>query len=133
MLTTIDNPWHPFTNFDEWMTYDHEMGYDTVCYLDRIANASEELSDNDYDAAILEGMKEICELNVLGIYKLIHKDDVIDLEKARLARLRILSSYVDFINSNAMSTKTTYAHIAFVKNRIKFFSMFFSIKYYIFL
>ena len=76
MLTTIDNPWHPFTNFDEWMTYDHEMGYDTLCYLDRIANASEELSDNDYDAAILEGMKEICELNVLGIYKLIHKDDV---------------------------------------------------------
>ena len=100
MLTTIDNPWHPFTNFDEWMTYDHEMGYDTLCYLDRIANASEELSDNDYDAAILEGMKEICELNVLGIYKLIHKDDVIDLEKARLARLRILSSYIDFINSN---------------------------------
>ena len=92
MLTTIDNPWNPFTNFDEWLAYDHEMGYDTVCYLDRVANASEELSDNDYDEAILEAMKEICELNVLGIYKLIHKDDVIDPNKVKTNLASILNA-----------------------------------------
>ena len=92
MLTTIDNPWSPFTHFEEWLAYDHEMGYDTVCYLDRVANASEELSDNDYDAAILEAMKEICELNVLGIYKLIHKDDVIDPNKVRTNLASILNA-----------------------------------------
>lgn len=92
MLTTIDNPWNPFTHFDEWLAYDHEMGYDTVCYLDRVANASEELSDNDYDEAILEAMKEICELNVLGIYKLIHKDDVIDPNKVQTNLASILNA-----------------------------------------
>ena len=37
MLTTVDNPFDPFTRFDEWLEYDTHMGYNTAAFLDRIA------------------------------------------------------------------------------------------------
>lgn len=76
MLTTIDNPFNPHINYDEWLAYDIEMGYNTNGLLDRVANVSDELSDEDYDSIVYEAMKEICKYNVLGIYKLIHKDEI---------------------------------------------------------
>jgi len=38
MLTTIDNPFNPFTQFDEWKDFDETQGYYTCPYLARIAN-----------------------------------------------------------------------------------------------
>ena len=32
LLTTVDNPFNPHTNFDEWYAFDLRMGYDT-CLL----------------------------------------------------------------------------------------------------
>lgn len=83
MLTTIDNPYNPFTNYDEWLAYDLQMGYNTNAYIDRISNVTDELSDADYDSIVLEAMKEICEYNVLGIYKLITKDEIVKPENIR--------------------------------------------------
>ena len=34
-LTTIDNPYSPFSRFDEWYSYDTEKGYDCCGYIDR--------------------------------------------------------------------------------------------------
>lgn len=33
MLTTVDNPWNPFTHFREWYVYDIMHGYHTLSYL----------------------------------------------------------------------------------------------------
>ena len=41
MLTTVDNPFNPFTEFDEWFAFDRQMGYNTPSFLDRIAKVSE--------------------------------------------------------------------------------------------
>ena len=69
MLTTIDNPFNPFTQWDEWKSFDEDKGYFTCSYLARIAKTSDELSDADYELAVEEAINEICELNTLGIYK----------------------------------------------------------------
>lgn len=69
MLTTIDNPFNPFTHWDEWKSFDEDKGYYTCAYLARIAKTSDELSDADYDLAVEEAIDEICELNTLGLYK----------------------------------------------------------------
>ncbi len=46
MLTTSDNPYNPFTQWDEWNVFDMEKGYNTCSYLARIAAVSDELSDD---------------------------------------------------------------------------------------
>lgn len=68
MLTTIDNPFNPFTNYDEWYAWDVEMGYYTSAYLARVAKTSDELSDVDQDLAIEDAIDEIVKENVLGVY-----------------------------------------------------------------
>lgn len=70
MLTTIDNPYDPFTQFDEWLSFDAEKGYYTMEYLARIANTSEELSDDDNELEIQRAMKEIVEIHAHGLYVL---------------------------------------------------------------
>ncbi len=37
MLTTVDNPYDPFDQFDEWFNYDMDLGYNSSAYLARIA------------------------------------------------------------------------------------------------
>ena len=69
MLTTMDNPFNPFTQWDEWKSFDEDKGYFTCSYLARIAKTSDELSDVDYELAVEEAINEICELNTLGLYK----------------------------------------------------------------
>lgn len=75
MLTTIDNPYDPFTQFDEWFAYDASKGYHTCAYLARITKSSDELSEVDEELAIEAAINEIVELNVLGIYKKVVKED----------------------------------------------------------
>ena len=69
MLTTVDNPYNPFTNFDEWRAFDEAKGYNTCEYLARIAKTSDELSETDQNLAIQSAIDEIIRINVLGIYK----------------------------------------------------------------
>ena len=69
MLTTVDNPFNPFEQFDEWKTFDEQKGYFTCEYLGRIARTSHELSEADEALAIKQAVDEIVQLNVLGIYK----------------------------------------------------------------
>ena len=69
MLTTEDNPFDPFTQFDEWFAFDKFSGYNTTEYLARVVNYSDQLSDADRLLVIEQAIDEIVEFNVLGIYK----------------------------------------------------------------
>lgn len=55
-LTTEDNPWNPFTNWDEWLAYDIEMGYYTCERLARLAPISDVLPDSINNETIEEAM-----------------------------------------------------------------------------
>ena len=59
MLTTIDNPYDPFTEFDEWLGFDESSGYFTSALLARVVMYSEELSEADQDLAIEYAINEI--------------------------------------------------------------------------
>lgn len=58
-LTTVDNPYDPFDQFDEWLEYDRSSGYDTTDYLGRIVLYSDELSENDQADAVSQAIDEI--------------------------------------------------------------------------
>lgn len=68
MLTTVDNPWNPFTNYDEWYEFDQDAGYNTPGLLARVANATTDLSDSDYDREIENAITEIVVQNVSGMH-----------------------------------------------------------------
>jgi len=69
MVTTTDNPFDPFIQFDEWRSFDEGKGYFTCEYLARIAVVSDALSPDEYNNAILNAVEEIVAMNLLGIYK----------------------------------------------------------------
>lgn len=69
MLTTVDNPYDPFTQNDEWTTWDEASGYRTNQYLARIVRLSDDLSEADEDAEVERAIDEIVTHNVLGLYK----------------------------------------------------------------
>lgn len=68
MLTTIDNPYDPFDNYDEWYAWDSRMGYHTPSFLARVVVLSNETSDADQALSIELAIEEIVKENVSGIY-----------------------------------------------------------------
>ena len=75
MLTTIDNPYDPFTQFDEWNAYDESKGYYTCSYLARFAYTSSDLSDVDQSISVENAIDEIISKNPLKIYKKVYQTD----------------------------------------------------------
>lgn len=73
MVTTTDNPFDPFTEFDDWYDYDERAGYHTTAFLDRVIVTSSELSEADASAAIDFAVDQIVSENVLGIYKKVER------------------------------------------------------------
>lgn len=59
MLTTKDNPYNPFTEFDQWRVWDEQAGYNTLAYLGRVVRTSDELSDADQSLAIEQAIDDI--------------------------------------------------------------------------
>lgn len=49
MLTTLDNPFDPFTDFTSWYMFDCEKGHNTSSRLARIANIDSEMSQKEVD------------------------------------------------------------------------------------
>ena len=69
MLTTSDNPYDPFEQFQSWFLFDVEKGYNSCAYLGRIARTSEQLSDEENNIIIEEAIDEIIKYDFRNIYK----------------------------------------------------------------
>lgn len=74
-LTTVDNPYSPFSEWENWFDFDVSKGYNTCQLLARIAKSSDELSDAEEDRIIDDAIDEIVTINALGLYKKVKKGD----------------------------------------------------------
>jgi hypothetical protein len=74
MLTTVDNPYNPFTDWDEWYAFDARQGYHTPGLIDRLTFDSHELSEADQTLSVQLAIGEIARTNALGIYRLVTED-----------------------------------------------------------
>ena len=68
-LTTNDNPYDPFTEFDSWLLFDMEKGYNSSAYLARIARTSDQLSEEENNVEIERAIDEIIKYDFMNIYK----------------------------------------------------------------
>ena len=73
MLTTIDNPFDPFEQFDSWFLFDVEKGYNSCDYLGRIAKTSEQLSDDENNKEIESAIDEIIKYDFTNTFKKVSK------------------------------------------------------------
>lgn len=69
MLTTFDNPFDPFDDFDQWYSYDKRMDYNTCEKIARIARSSPEFSTIEEKRETERAIDEIINYDFLNIYK----------------------------------------------------------------
>lgn len=74
MLTTIDNPFNPFDDFDSWFEFDNEKGYNSCSYLARIARTSDQLTEKQNNEEIERAIDEIIKYNPLNIYTKVQRE-----------------------------------------------------------
>ena len=74
MLTTIDNPYDYFTEFDQWYFYDTSVkGYYSCNYLARIAKLEDDMTQKEVNAEIERAIDEIILHDFRNIFKKVSK------------------------------------------------------------
>lgn len=76
MLTTVDNPFNPFTQWDDWYQWDARAGYHTPGLLARIAMMPDDLPEGDQHIALQDAIDEIVQENISGMHMKVERDDV---------------------------------------------------------
>lgn len=69
MLTTVDNPFNPFEEFDKWYNYDISKGYDTCGLVARLTQTSSEFPEEKQSKDIEEAIDSFLRVDPIGIYK----------------------------------------------------------------
>ena len=71
LLSTSDNRYSPFTQFQAWYLEDLRLGYDSVGLLARMTANAYEFNDNGVETA----MRDIVELNFSGKHVIVVRED----------------------------------------------------------
>ena len=69
MLTTIDNPFDPFEQFDSWFLFDVEKGYNSCSRLDRIARIGDDFTQKEIEEEKERAIDEIIKYDFMNVYK----------------------------------------------------------------
>lgn len=75
MLTTVDNPYNPFKQFDLWYLYDISKGYNSSAYLARIARTSDQFTDEENNEEVERAIDEIIKYDFTNLYKKVRKEN----------------------------------------------------------
>ena len=75
MLSTIDNPFNPFENFDSWFLFDVEKGYNSCAYLARITKMSDEFTEDEEAEEIERAIDEIIKYDFMNLYIKVRESD----------------------------------------------------------
>lgn len=66
LLTTTDNPFNPFDQFEDWINYDITNGYYTCQKIDRLSITSDELSEGENLDSINDAMDELIRVGAIN-------------------------------------------------------------------
>ena len=73
MLSTIDNPFDPFEDFNSWYMFDVLHGYNSCAYLARIAKTSDQFTEFENAIELENAIDEIIKHDFMNIYVKIKK------------------------------------------------------------
>lgn len=92
MLTTLDNPFNPFTHFELWYEFDTSMQYNSLNLLGRIAKTSDDFTDSMNEAEGERAIEEIVRENVSGVHRRITESGLISDMDGNMETLLALSA-----------------------------------------
>ena len=73
MITTVDNPYDYFEQFNLWYMFDVEKGYYTCSKLARIAKLSDDMTQNEKNIEIERAIDVLIKNDFMNIYKKVRK------------------------------------------------------------
>mgnify|MGYP007069867456 CR=1 FL=1 len=83
-LTTVDNVWNPFTNYDEWLAFDLSNGYCSNQTLAKLALVSPELSEEENRQEIERAVDRVVEIDPTKTYTKVYRSTFdTDMAKAK--------------------------------------------------
>jgi hypothetical protein len=65
-LTTTDNPYNPFKDWDSWYFYDMSQGYNTCERIARASKTSYQISDELNNDEIEEAMNQLIDVGAIS-------------------------------------------------------------------
>lgn len=68
-LTTFDNPYSPYEQFEQWYQYDMDHGYNSSGLLMRLAETSSQFTDNENAYEIERAIDRIIAVDPTNNYK----------------------------------------------------------------
>ena len=74
MITTFDNPYNPFDEFNLWLMFDKEKGYNSCERMMRLANITEDMTQIEIDAECDRAMDRLIELDFTNTFTRFFRD-----------------------------------------------------------
>jgi hypothetical protein len=74
MITTFDNPYNPFDEFNLWLMFDKEKGYNSCERMMRLANITEDMTQIEIDAECDRAMDRLIELDFTNTFPRFFRD-----------------------------------------------------------
>ena len=68
MLSTNDNPYDPFEQFDSWLLFDKEKGYNSCEILARTAKFTDDMTEKEINEETERAIDQIIKFDPLNIY-----------------------------------------------------------------
>ena len=74
MLTTIDNPFDPFEQFDSWLMFDKEKGYDSCEKLARLVELTSDMTQKEIDEATEKAIEKLIKYDFTNTFKKFYRN-----------------------------------------------------------
>lgn len=77
-ITTVDNPFDPFTQFDRWFNFDEQKGYRTCERVARLAHCnSENLSEWENREMVNQAIVTLCDFYGDKVYRTVVEGETV--------------------------------------------------------
>lgn len=73
-LTTVDNPYDPIDEFDEWYRFDTDKGYNSCGLLARFQQTSDQFTDQENNYEIERAIDQIIKTDPFNRYKKVKRN-----------------------------------------------------------
>jgi hypothetical protein len=77
-ITTKDNPYDPFTQWEAWFAFDMQKKYNSCGLLARIANIDDSMTEEEKQEEFRRAITQILKYDALDQYRCVQKENELE-------------------------------------------------------